>query len=157
MRNYCLETEPDSRGPRPTSCPPHGSLPLNLVLSTCAFHLAKVIRKEGLRGGRSLGPHAATCVPVRRGHAQARAGCVCLRGVPILQAGDSQGPDRAHLHDRPPEGEWCPAGSKGPLALKPSFLTLDRNHGGAGKKEPFSCGLLVFRPSRGWWKGTTPR
>lgn len=49
-------------------------------------------------------------VPVHRGHAQARAGRVSLRGVPLLQAGDSQGPDRAHLHDRAPEGEWGHAG-----------------------------------------------
>ena len=62
-------------------------------------------------------------MPIRRGHAQARAGRVCLRGVPVLQAGDSQGPHRAHLHDRAPEGEWGRAGCKGPLALKADFLT----------------------------------
>lgn len=64
---------------------------------------------EGHQGGNPLSPRKP-CVIVHRGHAQARAGCVGLRGIPLLQAGDSQGPDRTHLHDRAPEGEWGWAG-----------------------------------------------
>lgn len=112
--------------------------------------------QEGGYWGRFLGPHAAMCVPVRRGHAQAWAGCVCLRGVPILQAGDSQGPHRAHLHDCTPEGEWGRAGCRGPLALKANFLTT-----GAISLEELRRGRWfpvdwVFRPNLGC-RGATSR
>lgn len=44
-------------------------------------------------------------VPVRRCDAEARAGRGGVRGLPLLQAGHAQGPDRAHLHDCAEEGE----------------------------------------------------